>query len=178
MLRGRQILYVVSKEYETIVMRNHLQDPAWAPTQRQVSVKKTRAYHTLIPTPSAAGEDPASLALPRRNPIHRKSSSEQALEVLDHWIRKCCSEHEACQSHTLGAPFVPDRLVDLGQEDSGMIRLVVSPTSGTRYLALSYCWERQRSPKLPRRLTIATTERYQRPPSQRRTRMQSSLPVA
>ncbi|KAF5638763.1 het domain protein [Fusarium tjaetaba] len=53
------------------------------------------------------------------------------------WIEECVNNHEACQQED--TKFFPTRLLDVGTEDTDMVKLV-EPHQKVEYVALSHCW--------------------------------------
>lgn len=71
------------------------------------------------------------------------------------WISKCEKKHKACRSRRTSQPFLPTRLIDIGESmDWSELRLYeTSPNdNGIEYLVLSHCW----GGEIPECLTSST----------------------
>lgn len=66
-------------------------------------------------------------------------ASEECLSLIKRWTADCEINHghPFCRRPALAT--LPTRVIDLGEHDSPIIRLVESNTSG-KYIALSHCW--------------------------------------
>lgn len=68
------------------------------------------------------------------------AGSPTHLKVLREWIRCCNSTHQCYPKHLV---FLPTRLLDVSNSDSGTVRLLDSGRSHIgpgEYVALSHCW--------------------------------------
>ncbi|KAJ4412427.1 hypothetical protein N0V82_008822 [Gnomoniopsis sp. IMI 355080] len=79
------------------------------------------------------------------------TKSARSWSTVSQWVDECRSNHCACHEpeHT---KWVPTRLIDLQNYDSGYVRVVETSTVPTLpeepYLAFSHCWGRTPFPKL------------------------------
>jgi hypothetical protein len=72
--------------------------------------------------------------------IPKATSSPEAMRRLLQWIDDCKENHDECKLD--GAPKLPHRYLDLGNEIGGPVKLRESLGEAGRYLALSYSWGR------------------------------------
>lgn len=90
--------------------------------------------------PSLTGHEPWNY-LPDRRHIHRMILSRHTMGLARYWIDACDRAHPLCKTKsTLSARLAPDRLFDIGTNDSSVLKLVETQDLDVRYIALSYCW--------------------------------------
>lgn len=101
-----------------------------APALRICAAPKTRKCHPEI-----------QIGFPALPP----PDSSARFDLLREWLRVCDEDHPAC-SHYVSTADLPTRVVDIGEEATGDLRLhTFTPeekeeTSRTDYIALSHCW--------------------------------------
>lgn len=87
--------------------------------------------------PESAKFSVSSLAQQPFGPL----DSPNRILLAHSWLKECETSHTECQRDA--SPQLPTRVVDVGLEANGTVRLAV-PEQGSkgRYLVLSYCWGR------------------------------------
>lgn len=107
-----------------------------------------------------------------RRPVEAIALNPRTMRLCSEWLKACTSDHPACKTTT--TPFVPTRLIDLGDASCpDQLRLLSTnlgplgtahctdsdlselPFRGlaTRYLAFSYCWGSLSSTFMPFKTT-------------------------
>lgn len=70
--------------------------------------------------------------------------SEQTVQRLEEWLRSCIDrdgEHIHCPYFNEAQARLPTRVIDVGTEDNGKVKLLVSSEHQVgKYIALSHCW--------------------------------------
>ena len=65
--------------------------------------------------------------------------SEDCVDTVRDWLRRCSTAHENCRLKKL--PTLPQRVLDLGSDLSGRtLRLYETRRETAQYVALSHCW--------------------------------------
>ena len=67
--------------------------------------------------------------------------SESHFKILRQWLKNCNDNHQRFKCQPSGTTFLPTRLIDVGRDGSGTIRLYeTQATDSLKYLALSHPW--------------------------------------
>ncbi|KAG4434013.1 hypothetical protein IFR05_010495 [Cadophora sp. M221] len=103
----------------------------------------------------------------------REDDSEQTFDRFWSWLSECVSDHRNCSSSITGEPIdgwsvgwddddtrsaFPTRLLDVGQSEEDLVRLVETHTEQGPYIALSHCWGHET--RRPKRTTNATLKSH------------------
>ncbi|KAH7082470.1 hypothetical protein FB567DRAFT_500481 [Paraphoma chrysanthemicola] len=67
------------------------------------------------------------------------TSSAAALAMANRWLQTCVKSHEKC-GHDLDTPFTPTRLLELGENETQILKLSQGVQVSAPYVALSHRW--------------------------------------
>lgn len=99
---------------------------------------KLAAFQQACPTVNDGRQGTqASYSVQTGFPILPSAGSPTHIKLLAEWIRSCDQSHR-CYPRDLR--FVPTRLVDVGNDNRGILRLTVDISRPTKYMALSHQW--------------------------------------
>ena len=70
---------------------------------------------------------------------------QKAFNLYARWLEDCLKNHDECRRTITGTtmdatPYLPSRVIDVGNEDDQTVKLVVSKMKRADYCALSHCW--------------------------------------
>ena len=60
--------------------------------------------------------------------------------LIRKWLDDCQERHASCSLGSTTAPKLPKRVIDVGEDDSGVKLYESQPEEEANYVALSHCW--------------------------------------
>jgi pterin-4a-carbinolamine dehydratase len=100
------------------------------------SCHQYRFRHHILIFPEPLKDQSATIELPLY------TGSDACIKLAKYWIENCHTHHDSCSGEELSQPFLPTRLIYVGDSNSLELHLHERPPNDTeiRYLALSHCW--------------------------------------